>query len=151
MKKLIFSLIIFLIILSSILGIYIYLLSKPSADNTSADMVLREDILKNSSWTNITEEDLNGYLNGTYTQTTRKIINSLEEATPVIFCISDTRFDSSENDTFIVASAFNTSNQVYVYYYNKEEQQYAKVLSSFETLLRNSHSVYIYNRLEVTE
>jgi len=109
---------------------------------------LQEKILENSSWIQLTKDDFYGYLNGTYTPAVQAIIESLEEAVPVIFQTSNDKFGKFENYTFIVASAFNTENKIYTYYYNSETNSYIKVLSSLENLLENAHAVYIYKETE---
>ena len=149
MKKFIILILAGLVILVSTFTFYLYSASK--ASNTivpTENLSLQSRILANSIWIDVTEQDFIGYLNGTYTETVQRIINSLEEATPLIIKTSNDKFGTSANEIFVVASAFNTSNQVYVYYFNAEKNAYLKTLSSLESLLEDAISVYIYNEKE---
>lgn len=148
MKKLAIFMLIIFIIFASIFGFYLYSSSKEPVYNLDSSLALQEKILNNSSWIYITEEDFYGYLNGTYTNSVNTIITSLEEATPVIFQTSNDKFGDHKSGTFIVASAFNTSNQVYIYHYNKETNSYQKSLTSLENLLEDANAVFIYNETE---
>lgn len=152
MKKIILCIILFLITLFSILGIYILNIEDTPITDTSdvnVNLILKENIINNSSWVDITKKDFNAYLNGTYTLTVQKIINSLEEAIPTIFYFSSK--DTDEKNPFVVASAFDTSNNIYIYSYDFKTNQYSKKLYSLESLLKNSSAVYIYNKTEVTQ
>jgi hypothetical protein len=67
MKKVIITLLITLIIIISIFSFYLFY--EPNLSSTDLPKsVLAEKILNNSSWITLTKEDLNGYLNGTYTE-----------------------------------------------------------------------------------
>ena len=145
MKKIAIIALILLTIIASIFSWYLYTSSKPAENSLNYSTDLQEKILKNSSWKSLNENDLNGYLNGTYTNTVQSIISSLEEATPVIFKTSNTKFKNSE---FIVASAFYTSNNIHVYYYNKETDLYSKSSIPLENLLEDALAVFIYNETE---
>ena len=129
MKKLIVLALILLTVIASIFGYYLYSQSKPVITDTGLDVTLQTQILNNSSWITLTKEDFYGYLNGTYTESVQKIITSLEEAIPVIFQTSNDKFGEFENYTFMVASAFDSSNNVYIYYYNPEKNSYIKTLN----------------------
>ena len=67
MKKIAIFVIIILVVIISIFGITIYSTSKPSNVASTSDATLEAKILDNSKWVEISKEDLNGYLNGTYT------------------------------------------------------------------------------------
>lgn len=147
MKKAAIAILVLLIIIASILGIYLYTTSRPVLTST-VQSDLQGKIKNNSSWLYLKKEDFNGYLNGTYTLSVQTIIESLEEAIPVIFQTSNDRFGDFENCTFIVASAFDTSNKVYIYYYSPEENKYKKTLLPLEALLEDATAAYIYNEME---
>lgn len=148
MKKIVILLLAVLIIIVAAFGFYLYFSPQKTTSNSGSNLALQEKILKNSSWIYLTEEDFYGYLNGTYTDSVNTIISSLEEATPVIFQTSNDKFGNSESGTFIVASAFNTSSQVYTYHYNGETNSYQKSLTSLENLLEDANAVFIYNETE---
>lgn len=147
MKKIAIIVLIILIIFASIFGIYIL-----TYDNTPsqpvADMELQTQLLNNSKWIYLTKEDLNGYLNGTYTSNVQKIISSLEEAIPVIFQTTTKQFGGLENGSFIVASAFDLKNNVYIYYYSPSENIYKKNATSLANILDDSAAAYIYTGTE---
>lgn len=149
MKKIIIFMLILLIMIISVLGFY---LCKPSisddANSSKEDLALQEKILKNSSWLALKDEDLNGYLNGTYTDSILSIINSLENAVPVIFQITSNKFSNIDDGIFIIASAFDTKNDVYVYYYNPEINKYEKTTASLAYLLEDAAAAFIYNGTE---
>ena len=147
MKKLIALIICVFLLIGTIIGLYIYsisIASKNIPDNTA----LKEEILNNYSWKNVTKEDFNGYLNGTYTSSIKTIIASLEEAIPVILHVNSNRFGNNDKGTFVVASAFDTTNKVYVYYHDSNLNEYKKTLVKLESLLEDADSVFIYKRLE---
>lgn len=150
MKKIAILALIFFIIVASIFGIYIFT-HNDSTPEYVEDTKLQEQILNNSSWVYLNKDDLNGYLNGTYTSSVQKIINSLEEAIPVIFQTSTNQFGNLENGSFIIASAFNTSNQVYVYYYDSTTNKYRKKVTSLENVLDDSTAAFIYTGTEVLQ
>ena len=147
MKKIVIFILIMLIIIASIFGFYLYS-AYTSSTSSPENLDLESRILSNSSWIELTEEDFYGYLNGTYTEAVQKIINSLEEAIPVIIHTSNDKFGDNKNGNFIIASAFNTSNQIYTYYYNIATSSYRKTLSSLESLLEDAIRVYIYDETE---
>ena len=147
MKKLITLIICVFLIIGAIIGMYIYSIninSKNVPDYTE----LKKEILNNYSWKNITKEDFNGYLNGTYTSSIKTVIASLEEAVPVILHINSNRFGNNDNGTFVIASAFDESNKVYVYYYDSNLNEYKKTAVKLESLLEDANSVFIYKRWE---
>ncbi len=148
MKKIVIFVIIILVIIISIFGITIYSISKPSNVASTSEATLETKILNNSEWIEISKEDLNGYLNGTYTKTVTSIIDSLENATPIIFQTSSSRFSNIDGGIFIVASAFTTDNKIYVYYYNPESNNYKKTTATLESLLDDCTAAYIYNETE---
>lgn len=148
MKKIAIFVIIILVVIISIFGIIIYSTSKPSNVASTFEATLEAKILDNSKWVEISKEDLNGYLNGTYTKTVTSIINSLEDATPIIFQTSSNRFSNIDDGIFIVASAFTTDNKVYVYYYSPESSNYKKTTATLESLLEDCTAAYIYNETE---
>ncbi len=149
MKKIAIIILIFLIIIASIFSYYLYSTSKSStAVSSEQNLELYEKIVSNSSWIYLGKDDFNGYLNGTYTAPVKAIIESLEEAIPVILQTSNDKFGDFENCTFIVASSFTSSNQVYVYYYNSETGSYSKSSVSLESLLEDVTAAYIYNETE---
>lgn len=148
MKKFIFLTLGIFIVFLSIFGIYLYSFSKPTSNTENINLSQKQKILDNSSWIYLNEEDFFGYLNGTYTEPVQKIITSLEDAIPVIFKTSNDKFGNFENSTFIVASAFDISNKVYVYYYDTESNSYIKNLTSFESLLNHSLAAFIYSKTE---
>lgn len=150
MKKIAYLALIFLIIVASIFGLYIHFTYKsPEIQDNSALQTAMQTNIKNSyTWIDIYKEDLNGYLNGTTTNTVQQIINSLEEATPVIIRTANEKFSGSEDVTFIVASAFDTSNQIYTYIYDASLGKYNKKLYTLESLLEDAISVYMYAETE---
>ena len=148
MKKLAILIVIILMIIVLIFGGYLYFSSTPKSIDSPVNSELEEKILAKSSWTYLEKEDFYGYLNGTYTPAVQKIISSLENAVPVIFNTSNDKFAKSENNTFLVASAFNAQNKVYIYHYNVETSKYIKSLVSLENLLEDSNAVYIYDETE---
>lgn len=135
---------ILLIILVAILGIYVYTASS-NDESLLQNTALQQVILKNSNWYTLSSEDLNGYLNSTYTSTVQLIINSLEESYPVIFKTCNNKFGT---ENFVVASAFTSNNKIYVYCYNREAKNYSKSTCLLENLLEDSIAVYIYNETE---
>ena len=145
MKKIAIFALISLIIIASIFSWYLYSSSKPAENSLNQTTLLQEKILNNSSWTYLSNEDLTGYINGTYTPAVQSIVSSLEEAIPVIFKTQNGKF---KNSTYIVASAFDTSNNIYVYSYNKETDKYSKTSVSLESLLEDAIAVFIYNGTE---
>ena len=147
MKKLITLIVCVFLIIGTIIGIYIYSVSI-SSKNTPDYTALKGEISNNYSWIKLTKDDFNGYLNGTYTSSIKSIIKSLEEAIPVIIHTNTTRFGNNDSGTFVVASAFNTSNKVYVYYYDSNFNEYKKTSLKLESLLEDADSIFIYNRLE---
>lgn len=146
MKKIAYLALIFLIIVASIFGIYIHFTYKSPevSDNLALQAAIQANIKSTYTWFDIYKKDLNGYLNGTTTNTVEKIIKSLEEATPVIIQTTNEKFGNSNNATFIVASAFDTSNQVYTYVYDSASGKYNKKLYTLESLLEDAISVYMY-------
>ena len=150
MKKIATFAIIVLIINIFILGFYIHLSSTKSTpvNTTIDDLALKESILNDSSWLYLNTEDFYGYLNGTYTTNIQTLISSLEEAIPVIIHTSNDKFIGNEDMTFIVASAFDTTNRVYTYYKNPETNKFIKKLVSLETLLEDANAILIYNKKE---
>lgn len=148
MKKFTIFLILCFAIIISILGVYAYSVLKPSNVESFSDTTLEDKILNNSTWLSITKDDLNGYLNGTYTKNVTAIIDSLEEATPIIFQTSSDRFSNIEGGIFVVASAFSSTNEVYIYYYNPETNQYKKTTATLESLLDDCTSAFIYTGTE---
>jgi len=147
MKKIVILSLIFLIVVATIFSIYLYSDNKSSPE-LIVDSGLQEKILNNSSWITLSNEDLNGYLNGTYTPSVLSILNSLENAVPVIFQITSNKYSGVDGGIFIVASAFNSNNNVYVYYYNPETNAYEKTASSLEYILEDAISAFIYNETE---
>ena len=147
MKKLIALAICVFLMIGTIIGIYIYSINI-SSKNVPANSALKKELLTNYSWITLTKEDFNGYLNGTYTSSIKSMITSLEEAIPVIIHTSNSRFGNNDSGIFVVASAFDTSNKVYVYYYDLDFNEYKKTSVKFESLLEDADSIYIYNRLE---
>jgi len=150
MKKIALCILVFFTLIASIFGFYLYSVSKTDTKPTG-DLKLKTEILNKSSWIYLTEEDFYGYLNETYTPSVQTIINSLEEAIPVIFHTSNNKFGKFEDGTFIVASAFDASNKVYVYYYNSDKEFYQKSTSSLESILEDANAAYIYNLVEGLE
>ena len=147
MKKLITLVICVFLLIGTIIGLYIYSINI-SSKNVPDNTILKEEILNNYSWESVTKEDFNGYLNGTYTSSIKNIIASLEEAIPVILHINSNRFGGNDNGTFVVASAFDTTNKVYVYYYNSNLNKYEKTLVRLESLLEDADSLFIYKGWE---
>jgi len=148
MKKLAIFILIVLSILALLLSIFLYSSLSSDTNTREKDSKLQEAILKQSDWIYLTEEDFYGYLNGTYTSSVQTIISSLEEAVPVIFQISGGKFEADGVGTYVVASAFNSSNEIYVYYYNSNKNKYIKNLYSLEYLLEDAAAAYIYNGTE---
>ena len=150
MRKIIIAIILILILFSIIIGITLHISSKETiTENTNK--TLQEEILNNSKWILLNDDDFNGYLNGTYTKNINEIISSLEEARPVIFQISGEKFSNTEEGTFIVASSFNTSNKVYIYRYNYNQNKYVKGLYPLESILEYATSAFIYLDQEVPQ
>lgn len=147
MKRLIALIVCVFLIIGTIIGIYIYSINI-SSKNTPDYTALKGEISNNYSWIKLTNEDFNGYLNGTYTSSIKSIIKSLEEAIPIIIHTNTTRFGNNDNGTFVVASAFDASNKAYVYYYDSNLNEYKKTSLKLESLLEDADSVFIYNRLE---
>lgn len=145
MKKLIALAICVFLMIGTIIGIYIYSINI-SSKNVPDNSALKKELLTNYSWITLTKEDFNGYLNGTYTSSIKNMITSLEEAIPVIIHTSNSRFGN--DGTFVVASAFDASNKVYIYYYDSDFNEYKKTSVKLESLLEDADSIYIYNRLE---
>lgn len=148
MKKVAIFILIFLIIVASIFSFYLYSIYNTDSAKSENDLALQEKILNNSSWITLKKEDLNGYLNGTYTPNVLSILNSLENAVPVIFQITSNKYSNVDGGIFIIASAFNSNNQVYVYYYNPEINKYEKTVSSLEYILEDATAAFIYNETE---
>ena len=148
MKKVIITSITFILILVSIFSFYLYYASNSTSTDLEQESVLDGKILSNSSWITLEKEDFNGYLNGTYTPSILSIINSLENAVPVIFQITSNKYSDIDGGIFIVASAFNTQNNVFVYYYNPETNNYEKTVSSLEFILEDASAAFIYNETE---
>jgi len=149
MKKIIILVSVLLLIITLIFGGYLYKfynMEKP--DNTVLNESLKERIEKNSSWVFLSQEDLNGYLNESYTKNVETIINSLEEAIPVIIETQNDKFTKDETSAYVVASSFNSSNKVYLYYYNRDTSSYEKTLVSLESLLEDATAAYIYDETE---
>lgn len=153
MKKIASFVLLFFIIVASILGICIYHTYKvPGTSNNSALQLSIQANIKNTyNWVTILPKDLNGYLNGTYTDTVEKIIKALEEATPVIIQTANEKFCGLNNNTFIVASAFNTSNQIYTYIYDSSSGKYTRELYTLESILEDAISVYMYIETEESQ
>ena len=147
MKKLITLAICVFLIIGAIIGMYIYSINMNSK-NVPDYSALKEELLDNYSWITFTEKDFNGYLNNTYTPSVKNIIASLEEAIPVIVHVSSNRFGNNDNGTFVVASAFDTTNKVYVYYYNPNLNEHKKTLVKLESLLEDADSIFIYKGWE---
>jgi len=148
MKKILFISITLSLTIIFILGFYLYKYTSFTNTSSKTDGVLVEDILNNSKWLKLTKEDLNGYLNGTITPSIQSIINSLENAIPVIFKITSNKFSNVDGGTFIVASAFNSNNEIYVYYYDSETTKYEKTVSTLEFVLEDATDAFIYNGTE---
>ena len=147
MKKLIALIVCVFLIIGTIIGIYIYSVSI-SSKNAPNYTALKGEISNNYSWIKLTDEDFNGYLNGTYTSSMKSMIKSLEEAIPVIIHTNTTRFGNNDNGTFVVASAFGASNKVFVSYYDSNFNEYKKTSIKLESLLEDADYFFIYNRLE---
>lgn len=148
MKKWILLIFTMIIIILSISAIYILDLFPKDSANSNKELALQEQILSNSSWIELKNEDFYGYLNETYTPSILAIINSLENAVPVIVQITSNKFSNVDGGIFIVASAFTSDNQVYVYYYNPETNKYEKTTASLDFILEDATAAFIYNETE---
>lgn len=148
MKKIIIAAIFFLIFVFFVVFMAFNFLNKKN-DTTNTYEDLQQKIINNSYWLTLSKDDINGYIAKSYTDTMKKVINSLEESIPVIFQISGSKFSNNENGSFVVVSAFTPSNDVYIYYYDFSKNKYVKKTSTLSDVLENATNVFICTNPEV--
>lgn len=148
MKKIIIAVISFLIFVFLALFIaFNFLAKKTDTKNTYED--LQQKIINNYKWVTLSNDDINGYVAKSYTDTMKKVNSLLEESIPVIFQISGSKFSNNENGSFVVVSAFTPSNDVYIYYYDFSTKKYVKKTSTLSAVLENATNVFICTNPEV--
>lgn len=145
MKK-IFILIIAILCFVLILLASLFLYDKPETEVQYRDY--SEIILSNSSWINLDKSDLNSLLLKTYSNNILTIIDSLENSIPIIVEVNGGQFAKENKNNFIVASAFASSSNIYIYV-PKENGTYEKGISSLEVLLENAVRFFVINDEEV--
>ncbi len=148
MKKIIIAIILFLIfVVLALFLTFSFLNKEANVKNNYED--LQQKIINNSKWLALSQDDINGYIGNTYTDTMKKVVNSLEEAIPVIFQISGSKFSNSTDGSFIIVSAFTPSNNVYIYYYDFSRKKYVKETTTLSSVLENATNVFICTNPEV--
>lgn len=122
--------------------------------NKEADMPIKyndysESILSSSSWVDLDSSDFNSLILGSYSINMSNIINSLEEAIPVIVEVYGGQFSNSNRNNFIVVSRFDENGNVNIYVPNGNGE-YDKKVSSLEEVFENAVRFFITNNKEAT-
>lgn len=139
------------ILIVIMLCLILIMLSSLLLYKTEEEVIIPKDyseiILSNSSWITLDNSDFNSLLLNTYSDKILTIINSLENSIPIIIEVHGGQFSKENRNNFIVASAFDASNNVYSYI--PTDESYEKITTSLEILLENAVSFLVINDEEV--